>query len=92
MLGSFFRSGPVDRFLGMFDASLCAFIVYLLGSIGYLVVDGFAMFNFEITSWVSTSLFTALASFFFLNALQYFVLWWRLSKRRPDLEMWSELV
>lgn len=74
------------------DANFWAFFVYLIGSIGYLIGDGFAMFNFPISDTASDSLFTALAALFFVNSVQYFFIWMIWSKRRPDIECWAEII
>lgn len=75
--------------------SLFAWLVYLLGSLGYLAVDGMAMFNVALSDPVSNGLYTGLAALFVVNSLQYVRLWWTFAeerRRRPDLELWAELL
>ncbi len=74
------------------DGNFWAFLVYLVGSIGYLIGDGFAMFNYPISDLASNALFTSLAVLFFINSVQYFIIWLFESKRRVDIECWSEIV
>lgn len=74
------------------DQDFFAWFVYLVGAIGYLVADAFAMFEFSISDVASNSLFTSLAVLFLLNSIQYLLLWFQESKRRPDVELWAELI
>ncbi len=71
---------------------LAAWLVYLVGSLGYLVIDGFSMMNYDPGDTIEQALFTAFASLFVINAGQYLRLWYRWGSRRPNLELWAELV
>ncbi len=71
---------------------LLAWAVYLGGSLGYLAVDGMAMFDVALSDPLENGLYTSLAALFVVNALQYGRIWWAGGRRRPDLELWAELV
>jgi hypothetical protein len=71
---------------------LLAWLSYLAGSLGYLAADGMAMFDVPLSDSLENGLYTALAALFVLNALQYARLWWAEGRRRPNLEMWAELL